>query len=62
MDAICVDDVARVNLDRCIGCGVCAVTCLVDAIKVYRKEKDKEFVPEKTYFDAAMAIYRERRA
>ena len=61
MDAISVDDVARVNVDRCIGCGVCAVTCPADAVKVYRKEKDREFVPEKDLISSTMAIYRERR-
>lgn len=62
MEAITVDEVARINLDRCIGCGVCAVRCPVEAVKVFRKEKDKAFVPEKDMFSATMAIYRERRS
>lgn len=62
MNAISVDEIARVDTDRCIGCGVCAITCPVEAIKVYRKEKDKEFVPEKDIFASAMAIYQQRRA
>ena len=61
MDAISMDNVAHVNLDRCIGCGVCAVTCPTEAIKVFRKDKDKEFVPEKDLFTATMAIHQQRR-
>jgi Fe-S-cluster-containing hydrogenase component 2 len=61
MDAISVDDVAHINLDRCIGCGVCAVTCPIEAVKVFRKEKNKEFIPEKDMFKSTMAIYQQRR-
>jgi len=62
MDAISVDGVARVNLDRCIGCGVCAYHCPMEAVKVFRKEKDKEFIPEKNLFSSTMAIYQQRRS
>lgn len=62
MEAISLDDVAHVNLDRCIGCGVCAGNCPMEAVKVFRKEKDKEFTPEKDIIASTMAIYRERRS
>jgi len=61
MDAIEVDEVARINLDRCIGCGVCAGSCPTEAVKIFRKDKDREFVPEKDLFTATMAIYQQRR-
>ena len=34
MDAISMttDDVADINLDRCIGCGLCINTCAVEAL------------------------------
>ena len=62
MDAVTMDEVARINLDRCIGCGVCAVMCPAEAVKVFRKEKENEFIPEKDIFSSTMAIYQQRRS
>ena len=56
MEAISVDEVAQINLDRCIGCGVCAVTCDVGAISMHRKEKDKEFIPQKDNRSTMMTL------
>lgn len=61
MEAITVDEAAHINPDRCIGCGVCSVMCPVAAVKFFRKEKDKEFIPERDMFSSAMAIYQQRR-
>jgi ferredoxin len=61
MDAITVGEVAQVDLDLCIGCGLCAVTCPSEAIKVYRKAKDKEFIPKEDMMSKMMDIYQERR-
>ena len=48
MEAISmVDDVANVDLDRCIGCGLCTTTCNADAIKL--KSKEGEYVPPKDH-------------
>jgi Na+-translocating ferredoxin:NAD+ oxidoreductase subunit B len=61
MDAVSIDDTAYVDPDRCIGCGLCAVACPTEAIKVYRKDKEKEFVPEVDLSGTDRVIYRQRR-
>ena len=61
MDAITVEDCSRVDLDRCIGCGLCVTTCDFDAIKLDKKDKNHLWVPQADYKTAVMDIYRERR-
>jgi len=61
MDAMMIDDAACVSPERCIGCGVCAMMCPSEAVRVFRKDKEKEFLPEKDMTSATMAIYRQRR-
>jgi Fe-S-cluster-containing hydrogenase component 2 len=40
MDALSlVDEVTEVNLDRCIGCGLCVTSCPPEAIQLERKAK-----------------------
>jgi Fe-S-cluster-containing hydrogenase component 2 len=40
MDAITVENkIANVNLNRCIGCGLCVTTCEKKAIKLYPTKK-----------------------
>ncbi|MBN1160737.1 MAG: 4Fe-4S dicluster domain-containing protein [Dehalococcoidales bacterium] len=45
LNAITVDDKARVNLDRCIGCGNCVTLCPQGAVRLKKKEPEK--VPPK---------------
>jgi Fe-S-cluster-containing hydrogenase component 2 len=39
------NDVAKVLTKRCVGCGNCAAVCPEDAMKLIRKEKEKEIIP-----------------
>jgi Fe-S-cluster-containing hydrogenase component 2 len=34
-----VDEVAQVDTDRCIGCGVCVSGCDTDAVELVRREE-----------------------
>jgi Fe-S-cluster-containing hydrogenase component 2 len=48
MSAITIDEqngYAVINLDRCIGCGNCVVTCPTEALRLVKA--DKETVPPK---------------
>jgi len=56
MEAIdMVDDVAIINLDRCIGCALCVSTCPSEAITLVKKDEEYE-PPENTttYFQKVM--------
>ena len=61
MDAITVEDYSRVDLDRCIGCGLCVTTCDFDAIMLHKKDENHQWVPQPDYMTAVMDIYKERR-
>ena len=55
-----VEDSSLVDLDHCIGCGLCVTTCDFDAIKLH-KDEDRQWVPQPDYITALMDIYQERR-
>jgi Na+-translocating ferredoxin:NAD+ oxidoreductase RNF subunit RnfB len=55
MDAITmVDDKSVVDLNRCIGCGNCVVTCPTDAMELHKKEREK--VPPENFVDLTRNI------
>lgn len=59
MEAISiVDNVANVELDRCIGCGLFTTTCQANAIQLVKKEK--ETVPPKNHDALYKQIMMER--
>ena len=46
MEAIeLVDDMKAINLDRCIGCGLCVSTCGDNAMSLSRKSADELYEP-----------------
>ncbi len=42
------DEVAEINLERCIGCGLCVTTCSGEALRLEIKPKEKHRQPPKT--------------
>jgi ferredoxin len=60
MDAIEMEDTARVDPDRCIGCGLCVTECPEDAMTLKQKEGTDQYVPPKHTFETYLKMARER--
>jgi Fe-S-cluster-containing hydrogenase component 2 len=61
MDAIALTDgIAAVDLDRCIGCGLCVTTCPTEAIALIRKPEDRIYEPPKSAIETYIRIAQER--
>ncbi|HUV78421.1 MAG TPA: 4Fe-4S binding protein [Desulfobacterales bacterium] len=60
MDAIEVEDTARVDRERCIGCGLCVTECPVDAMTLKQKAAADQYVPPKNTFETYLTMARER--
>ncbi|GAB6906127.1 4Fe-4S ferredoxin iron-sulfur binding domain-containing protein [Desulfosarcina cetonica] len=60
MDAIVLDDVARVDAARCIGCGLCVTGCPTEAMRLSEKNADARYVPPRSVLETYMNIAKER--
>lgn len=60
MDAITVDEVARIAAERCIGCGLCVAECPRDAMAMRQKEADEQYVPPANVIETYLNMAKER--
>jgi ferredoxin len=53
-------DVAVVDLDRCIGCGLCVTTCETEALSLHTKAGEERCEPPATAQEYMMQLAQER--
>jgi Fe-S-cluster-containing hydrogenase component 2 len=54
------DNLAAVNKDRCIGCGLCVTTCPTEAIKLVAKSEAQIRIPPETMAEQMMLMARKK--
>ena len=61
MEAIrIIDDRAVIDLDRCIGCGLCVTTCATEALHLIKKPEDFQYKPPESGAETYLRIALER--
>jgi len=55
-----VDDQSLVDLNRCIGCGLCVTTCPQEALKLVRKPEEQLYQPPESGAETYLRIALER--
>ncbi len=60
MDAICVEETARIDRDRCIGCGVCITGCEYEALMLMEKDESEKWEPPPNIVSTYITIAKER--
>lgn len=54
------DDIAVLDRERCIGCGVCIITCPNEALRLERKGAEEVSIPAKDFTDMMIKIGQEK--
>ena len=55
-----MEETAQIDPLRCIGCGLCVVTCDEEAIYLVEKEQAEQWVPPSNTFKTYLKIAKER--
>lgn len=54
------DETARIDLERCIGCGLCVTTCPSEALSLLQKSEDSLYKPPADGRELFMALSQKR--
>jgi ferredoxin len=61
MEAIkLLDEKASIDLDRCVGCGLCVTTCPTEALSLVDKSPGELYIPPDKPFETYRRIAMER--
>ena len=58
--ALTADDVAGIDLDRCIGCGLCVTSCPEEALALVQKPEKQLKTPPANGFEQMLQMAQKR--